>query len=221
MNNDFTPDGGRQRYFGVYPALVVNIVDPEDLGRVQVKFPWLGEDGDEVTAWSTLATPYADDDQGLQIMPEVDSQVVVAFEAGNLRRPYILGACWNGRAATPETPEDDNDIRTLKTRSGSELTFNDSQAGASITLSLANGHKLELEERERTVTLTHGDGHKIVFTAAGNVEITATAMVEVNASVMNVHAPVANFDGIINCQTLIASSTVVSPMYSPGVGNLW
>jgi uncharacterized protein involved in type VI secretion and phage assembly len=79
MSNNYTPDGGKQRYFGVYPAIVVDIVDPENMGRVSVSFPWLG--GSDVTAWSTLTTPYADDNQGLQIMPEVDSQVVVAFEA--------------------------------------------------------------------------------------------------------------------------------------------
>ena len=221
MNNDFTPDGGRQRYFGVYPALVVDIVDPEQLGRVLVKFPWLGADGDSVTAWSTLATPYADDDQGLQIMPEVDSQVVVAFEAGNLRRPYILGACWNGKAATPQTAEDANNIRTIKSRSGSELTFDDSEGAAKITLKMANGHTLEMDEGGMSVTLTHASGQVITLSSSGAVEITANSTVEVTAAAMNVHVPVATFDGIVNCQTLIASTAVTSPMYSPGVGNLW
>ena len=69
-------------------------------------FPWLGTDGDrDVRAWATLCTPYADDDQGLAILPEVGSQVVVAFEAGNLRRPYIVGCAWNGQAALPHDPE--------------------------------------------------------------------------------------------------------------------
>jgi hypothetical protein len=57
--------------------------------------------------------------------------------------------------------------------------------------------------------------------AAGQVQITATSTVEITASAVNVHAPAANFDGIINCTTVICSSGVVSPMYTPGAGNLW
>ena len=56
-------------------------------------------------AWATLLTPYADDEQGFEVLPEVDTQVVVAFEAGDLRRPYIVGSCWNGKETLPEAPD--------------------------------------------------------------------------------------------------------------------
>ena len=60
------PTAPRAAYFGVYPAIVTDIVDPDRLGRVEVRFPWLGTDGDrDVRAWATLCSPYADDDQGL------------------------------------------------------------------------------------------------------------------------------------------------------------
>src|SRR5262249_32913566 len=72
------PDGDARRHFGLYPAIVVDIVDPDNLGRIQVRFPWLGQPGnDDVRAWATLLTPYADDDQGYEFLPAVDSQVVV------------------------------------------------------------------------------------------------------------------------------------------------
>src|SRR5687767_13143733 len=104
MISDFRPDGDARRHFGVYPAIVTDIVDPDALGRIRVKFPWLGSDGEAVRAWATLLTPYADGDQGFEMLPAVDTQVVVAFEAGNLRRPYIVGAAWNGQETLPETP---------------------------------------------------------------------------------------------------------------------
>lgn len=103
MSGPARPDGDARRYFGVYPALVVDIVDPQSLGRVAVKFPWLGADGDSVRSWATLLSPYAEDGQGFQVMPSVDTQVVVAFEAGDLRRPYIIGAAWNGSSGCPAT----------------------------------------------------------------------------------------------------------------------
>jgi uncharacterized protein involved in type VI secretion and phage assembly len=222
MISDYTPDGGRQLYFGLYPAIVTDLVDPDNLGRIEVKFPWLGSTGEQdVRAWATLISPYADDDQGFQALPEVDSQVVVSFEAGNLRRPYIIGACWNGRESLPVTPEPPNNKRVIKTRSQSILEFDDTRGAAKITLSMQSGHKLELNDAAQSVTLTHSNGSVIRFTAAGQIEIQANATVELTAAALNVHAPVATFDGMINCTTLTASVGVVSPMYTPGVGNIW
>ncbi len=222
MMEEVHPDGGHQQYFGLYPAIVTDLVDKDSLGRVEVRFPWLGTEGDdEVRAWATLVTPYADNDQGLQILPEKDSQVIVGFEAGNLRRPYIVGASWNGKESLPESPEASNNKRVLKTRSGSILEFDDTTGAAKVSLSLASGHKLVLDDSAREVVLTHSNGCIVKFNAAGRIEIQANAGVEVTAPVMNVHAATANFDGIINCVSLIASALVSSPTYTPGAGNVW
>src|SRR6202521_2890431 len=82
------------RYFGVYPAMVTDIVDKKNLGRIEVKFPWLGADGATVRSWATLCTPYADDDQGLEVRPGKDPEGLAGFEAGRLRRPSIIGSTW-------------------------------------------------------------------------------------------------------------------------------
>jgi uncharacterized protein involved in type VI secretion and phage assembly len=147
--------------------------------------------------------------------------VVVAFEAGELRRPYIIGASWNGREALPEAPAAANNKRLLKTRSGSLLEFDDSDGASKVTLSMRSGHTLVLDDSVQEVKLQHANGCTITLTVAGQIEIQANATVEVTAAAVNVHAPVATFDGIVNCQTLIASSGVVSPSYTPGAGNIW
>lgn len=221
MIGDFRPDGEAPRYFGVYPAIVTNIVDPENLGRIELKFPSLGADGDSVRAWATLLSPYADDDQGFEVLPAVDTQVVVAFEAGDLRRPYIVGSAWNGKEAMPEAPTQPNNKRLIKTRSGSLLEFDDTEGAAKVTLSMKSGHKLVMDDASLEVQLTHSNGCIIRFNAGGQIEIQANATVEVTASAVNVHAPTATFDGIVNCTTLIASVGVVSPSYTPGAGNIW
>lgn len=212
---------GPPRHYGVYPAIVTDIVDPDSIGRIQVKLPWLGEAGAEVRAWATLVTPYADDDQGFEFLPAVDTQVVVAFEAGDPRRPYIVGSCWNGREALPEAPAAANNKRLIRSRAGSLLEFDDTQGAARVTLSMQSGHKLVLDDGGQSVTLSHANGCTLTMDAAGNVKITANVNVDVTASVMNVHAPVANFDGVVNAQTFIASVGVVSPSYTPGAGNVW
>ena len=172
-------------------------------------------------AWCTLVSPYADDDQGFEVLPAVDTQVLVAFEAGDLQRPYILGSTWNGQESMPESPAQPNNKRLIKTRSGSLLEFDDTEGAAKVTLSTKSGHKLLLDDSSTQVQLMHANGCVITFNAGGQIEITANSTVEITASVLNVHAPTANFDGIINCTTMIASASVVSPSYTPGAGNVW
>lgn len=214
-------DGDARRHFGVFPAIVTDIVDPESLGRIQVSFPWLGADGDSVRAWATLLTPYADDDQGFQVLPAVDTQVVVAFEAGDLRRPYIVGSAWNGREAMPEAPAASNNKRLIKSRAGSLLEFDDTDGASKVTLSMRSGHKVVLDDSAQEVIVQHANGCTIRMNVAGQIEIQANATVEITAAALNVHAAIATFDGLIQCNTLIASASVVSPAYTPGAGNIW
>ena len=221
MIGAFRPDGDAPRYFGVFPAIVTDIVDPESLGRVEIKFPWFGADGDAARAWATLLAPYADDDQGFEFLPAVDTQVVVAFEAGDLRRPYIIGSCWNGREAMPEAPAQPNNKRLIKTRAGSLLEFDDADGAAKVTLSMKSGHKLTLDDAAQEVVLQHSNGCVIKFSSSGDVTITALAGMTINApSGLTVNAPSSIFSGSVTCQALTATS-VTSPLYSPGMGNVW
>ncbi|HJR26264.1 MAG TPA: phage baseplate assembly protein V [Acidimicrobiales bacterium] len=216
------------RLFGVYPAIVTDLVDPDGQGRIQVSLPWLGQSaGNPVRAWARLVSPYADDEQGLEILPEVDSEVVVAFEAGDARRPYVLGASWNGREDLPVPADRDNNLRVLRTRSGSVLEFDDDRNGAKITLRLASGRQIVLDDAGGgTVEIQQAGGGSIVMSPSG-IRIDATAKVEVNAAIVEVtagmvkvDAAMSRFSGIVQCDTLITSS-VVSASYTPGAGNLW
>lgn len=222
MNSAFAlpQDGAGARWFGLYPALVSDLVDPAALGRIKVRFPSFGADGAAVTAWATLLSPYADADQGLQVLPEVDSQVVVGFEAGDPHRPYIVGACWNGKAALPEAAARANNLRTFKTRSGSQLQFDDSQNAVKVTVSMKSGHQLVLDDAAQSVSLTHSNGCKIEMNAAGGITVTANATVDVTASVVNLKAPMVKCDGVVQCETLITNA-VISASYTPGAGNIW
>ena len=215
------PDGGAPRYFGVFPAIVTNIVDPDNLGRIEVKFPSLGEDGDSVRAWATLLTPYADNNQGFEALPAKDTQVVVAFEAGDLRRPYIIGSSWNGKESMPEAPAGANNKRLIKSRAGSLFEFDDTEGAAKVTVSMKSGHTLVLDDSAQEVKLVHKNGCVIKFGSDGNVTIKAVAMMTINApSGLTVNAPTATFSGSINCKPLTATA-ITSPVYSPGAGNVW
>jgi uncharacterized protein involved in type VI secretion and phage assembly len=221
MIDEARTDGDAPRYFGVFPAIVTNVVDEKHLGRVEVRFPFLGKAGESVRAWATLLTPYADDDQGMMILPAKDSQVVVGFEAGVLERPYVLGAAWNGREKLPAQPAEANNLRLLKTRSGSLLEFDDTSGAAKITLTLKSGLKLVLDDAASEVQLEHSNGCKLTFDTAGEVTLTATAGMTIDApSGLTVNAPSTTFSGSVTCQAHTATS-VTSPLYSQGAGNVW
>src|SRR5687768_7153196 len=90
-----TKERGDRRMYGVVIGIITNNKDPDKLGRVKVKFPWLS-DTDE-SFWARTATPMAGNQRGMYFLPEVDDEVLVAFEHGDLRFPYIIGALWNGK----------------------------------------------------------------------------------------------------------------------------
>jgi uncharacterized protein involved in type VI secretion and phage assembly len=146
---------------------------------------------------------------------------VVAFEAGDLHRPYVVGSCWNGAEMMPVTPTKPNNKRLIRTREGSLLEFDDTSGAARVTLSTGKGHKVVLDEGSMQVEMTHQNGSTVTLAASGGITITAKSTVDVTASVLNVHAPSAIFDGMISCTNLLASVGVVSPSYTPGAGNVW
>ena len=238
MNLPTPPDGDLPRYVGVYPAIVTDPADPESLGRVEVHFPWLGGADPDLRAWATLCWPYADDGRTPMVLPEVGSQVVVAFEAGELRRPYILGAVWNGTAAQPERPSGDDDLRVLTTGSGSRLELDDTSDHPKITLvtprgyrvvlddsarrasvGTASGHEVTLDDTVERVTVAHASGCTVTLSAA-SVTIRGNVTVDVIAPQVKVDASLAEFSGVLKADTVIATTSVVSPSYTPGAGNL-
>ncbi|WP_018353265.1 phage baseplate assembly protein V [Longispora albida] len=213
------PDGSAPGYFGVYPALVTTIADPEYQGKVEVSFPWLGTDGNrEVRAWATLCSPYADNNQGFQVVPEVGSQVVVAFEAGNLRRPYIIGCAWNGKAKEAAEHQKPNNIRVWRSRADSRLEFDDGPA-PKVSVTMKSGHRVVMDDGAQEILVEHASGAQVKLTVS-TVEVKSNMVVKVNAILVNVDAPISTFNGNVICKTLMAEAFVISPAYTPGLGNL-
>lgn len=212
-----------QLYEGLYPAVVTALGgDPDGRRRIEIEFPWLPDDGSgPPRAWATPVTPYADDDQGFQMLPEIGSTVVVGFQAGYLDHPYVMGAVWNGKAPAPEQFDDGNDKRLIRTRSGSLLEFDDTSGSVKITLETRGGHQVVLDEGAMNIQIEHQNGTRIELTAAGGISIIANSTVDVSAAMVKVDAPMSKFTGVVQCDTLIAQTGVVSPSYTPGAGNVW
>jgi uncharacterized protein involved in type VI secretion and phage assembly len=133
----------RQRVPGVAIAVVSDVDDPQRLGRVKVRFPWLSDDVE--SAWARVAAPWAGASRGAYLLPEVDDEVLVAFLHGDLRYPYVLGAMWSDTAPPPEqSPRLDR--RGLYSRTGHALSLDDSSGRGTVTLRSAGGQQVKLED---------------------------------------------------------------------------
>ena len=117
MNSDLlrqltTRSEPQERFYGVVVGIVTNNQDPENLHRVKVQFPWL--DGSTESHWARVATPMAGKNRGLYFLPEVDDEVLVAFEHGSIDFPCVIGSLWNGKDTPPESNSDrQNNNRAL------------------------------------------------------------------------------------------------------------
>jgi len=150
---------------GMVVGLVTNNNDPEDRGRVKVKFPWLSDDVE--SDWARMVTVGAGAERGLLCLPEVNDEVLVAFEHGDVGRPYILGSLWNGQEKPPlpaaQALENGKvHLRVFKTRAGHTLTFTDG-SDEGMVLETAGGHRLTLADEKKTVILETAGGHTLIL----------------------------------------------------------
>jgi uncharacterized protein involved in type VI secretion and phage assembly len=171
---------------GVVPALVTNVKDDKNLGRVRVKFPWL--DDKIETDWIRVATPNAGGTRGLLALPEVDDEVLVAFEHGDIRRPYLLGALWNGTDKPPARVSAAVDAnsgqvvsRSFTSRKGHFLAFSDKDGEESVELGTSDPKlRILLEKDKKTLIVNSSD--TIEISAAGNITVKSTKGITVEAT---------------------------------------
>jgi phage baseplate assembly protein V len=122
---------------GVVVGLVTRVDDPRKLGRIKVHFPWLDEKHE--TDWVRIATMMAGGDRGSFFMPEVNDEVLVAFEHGDARFPFVVGFLWNGQDKPPAKDVRD---RILKSKNGHQIRFLDStpSGGSKGALVIEDAH---------------------------------------------------------------------------------
>jgi uncharacterized protein involved in type VI secretion and phage assembly len=217
---------GHARWFGLYPAVVGDVKDPEGQGRVKVKLraPDTGAAYDE---WARLATMMAGNNRGSWFVPDVGDEVLVGFEGGDPRRPYVVGALWNGNDAPPETmdPAGRNLKKVLRSRNGVKVTLDDTDGQEQLVLQTPAGQKVTLKDGPGAVLVEDSNGNSIKLESSG-VTVTASAKVTVNASaveisasLLTVNAGMSTFSGVVRADTVITNS-VVSASYTPGTGNI-
>ena len=223
------PAGLGGRWYGVYPALVSDIRDPDGQGRVKVTLPWSPDlDNGRYEAWARLATLMGGNNRGSWFIPDVNDEVLVVFEAGDPRRPYVIGGLWNGRDTPPESMDGagQNFRKVLRSRNGVKVTLDDADGQEQLILETPGGQRLTLKDGPGAVEIVDSNGNSvqlhtsgITINATAKVTITA-AQVEVSAGMVTVNAAMSQFSGVVQADTVISNS-VISASYTPGAGNIW
>ena len=176
------------RFYGVAVGIVSNNQDPENLGRVRMKFPWLSDDHE--SDWSRMASPMAGGGRGAYFLPEVEDEVLVAFEHGDVRCPYIVGGMWNGKDAPPSNNSDGkNNIRVIHSRSGHLIRLDDTDGAEKIeVIDKTGSNSVTIESASNNITITCTGMLKlqadqgIEITSQAGVKITANTTLDMEAS---------------------------------------
>jgi uncharacterized protein involved in type VI secretion and phage assembly len=181
---------------GVAAGIVTNNHDPDGLGRIKVRFPWLSDSNE--TDWIRMTTTMAGAGRGVFFLPEVGDEVLVAFEHGDINRPFVIGALWNGVDNPPETNSDgSNNIRKIRSRSGHEIIFNDNDTAMQekIEIHTNAGHTITLDDsagQEKIEIIDKTGNNKISIDSVQNsVEIESAMQFKVKSQMIEIEAGAA------------------------------
>lgn len=177
------------RVSGVVPAIVTNNNDSGDVqaARVKVKYPWFpsGTGATLESDWARVAVIGGGKDRGIYFMPEVDDEVLVAFEQGDINRPYVLGGLWNGKDAPPEkianvVKNGKVIMRMIKSRSGHLIKLEESDEDEKISIiDKSTKNSIVLDAKKGTITvksdkdMVFDAGGKMSFSCAGDFELSS------------------------------------------------
>lgn len=198
--HDIIFDRTISRINGVVTGMVTDNKDPDKIGRVKVKFPWLKDkehdDEDFETDWCRLVQYYAGPERGSFVIPEIDDEVLVVFGHGDIRYPYVIGSLHNGVDKIPPYDEDNgmgysnsghcpatisgtkgeydaNDHKIFESRIGHRMIFDDSNSGLILFLDQTKNNYILIDSNEDSITIEAKTGNVNIFAKADTLNIDA------------------------------------------------
>ncbi|KAB8333798.1 VgrG-related protein [Scytonema tolypothrichoides VB-61278] len=196
-------------------GVVTNNQDPKGLSRVKVKFPTLTEEHESY--WARMVSTGAGSGRGTDWLPEINDEVLVGFEHGDIHRPYIIGAVWNGQDSPPTSVKDSVvsgrvRLRTFKTRVGHQLQFVDEDKATSKTgvyIETKGGHKISVNDTKKFIEIQTTAGQTILIN-----DLTGSISIKANATISNTAT------ASISSQASSISSTAGAAMSMTSLGEM-
>jgi len=171
---------------GVAVAIVRENKDSTGLGRVKVSFPWHSQP--QESYWARVVTPMAGKNRGVYFIPEVNDEVLVGFERGDVRFPYVIGSVWNGQDQSPATNSDGkNDVRMIHSRGDHKITFNDNSATPLVQVELSDGKRLTLNKDG--IEIDDHNGNKVTIqSTGGSITVQAATSLSLKAPQISIES---------------------------------
>jgi hypothetical protein len=171
--------GGRaSKILGVHLAIVVDNKDGDGNPgfRVKLKLPWLNDQ--ETTHWARIAVPMAGPERGTYVLAEIDDQVLVVFEHGDIGRPIVVGALWSRKQEPVEINQSGkNNTKLIKSRGGHRIIFDDKEGA----------EKIIVVDKTRKNKIILDSVNKIVKVESdGDIEVKAKANVVLHSNALKV-----------------------------------
>src|SRR5687767_11842598 len=188
-------------------ALVTDNKDPSKLGRVKIKIPVLSDT--DTTWWAPIVMLGAGKNRGWFFIPEVDDEVLVMFEHGDLNRPLVVGALWNGKDKPPDKNPGGNPRRVIKSRQGSKITFDDDKEQLIIEDGAQKG-RITFDAKANKITIEALDGDVSFQSPADDMIIVAQSIEMTADTNLEIHAGDAMAWGAGGNATIKSSSTTLS-----------
>lgn len=185
-----TASAGGPPIQGVVVATISDNQDPNNQGRVKLKFPWLSDD--YVSDWARMTHFGAGPDSGGLWLPENDDEVLVAFEHGDIRRPYVIGSLYNGQ----DLPKSGTDLdlssinnsgvikqRGFISRRGHQLLFYEDDSDAKISIVTSDGNtQIVIDEQNGEIKISsQGSPGKVTIDAQGDIELDSQGNIKLSA----------------------------------------
>ncbi|MCG3266172.1 phage baseplate assembly protein V [Yoonia sp. I 8.24] len=203
---------------GLHVGTVLAIVDSGgsnpmgDDTMIQVSVPLMGETPAEL--WARYAQPYATGGAGIQFLPEVGDEVILGFLSADPGAPVILGSMHSGSLARTNEATEENELKTITSKSGIHITFDDDKE--ILTAETPAGQSIVIDDDASTITLTDVTGNTITMSdsgmemaAQGTFDLTATDTITI-ASDMDVEITGMNISATADAEMTAEGSASAS-----------
>lgn len=171
---------------GLFVGQVTDNKDPENLGRVKVKFPF--RDKDDSSWWARVATEMASKEYGTWFLPEVGDEVLVGFENGQIRYPIVIGSLYTGSKKKPpyNNSNEKNEHRAIKSRSGHLIDLLDKEGEETITIKTGKGRSITMTDKSGSEAIEITDGTNTVTMDKPGGKISMEAQKEISLSAQKI-----------------------------------
>ncbi|HEU0036893.1 MAG TPA: phage baseplate assembly protein V [Kofleriaceae bacterium] len=188
-------------------ALVTDNKDPQKLGRVKVKIPILSEK--DTSFWAPIIMLGAGKNRGWFFIPEIDDEVLVIFEHGDIDHPLVVGALWNGKDKPPDKNPGGNPRRVIKSRAGSKLTFDDDKEQIILEDGKGKG-KITFDAKANKIIIEALEGDVCFQAPKGEIQIDAKEAEFKATKSLEIHAGSAMQWGSNTSVTIKSSNVTMS-----------